>query len=190
MWIIRFTGRRAVLEQFSSGGELNNQALEKSGGRAIDERMKAFLLQLFAAAADGASVHLGHGLEEGGIKFDRVVGFRESEFGHGRIELKLQALQENGMVDVAFGATPTENAISENQLHALGFTVDAAIEGVQGLKDFHRGASRLFVFGPFFAHHFPTLPSGHPGRFIGEVGDVRFAFLTRFIPGSTNGRLF
>ncbi len=69
--------------------------------------MKAFLLQLLAAAADNASVHIDHGLEESGIEFDRVVRFGECEFGHCGIELKLQALQENGMVDAAFGAGPT-----------------------------------------------------------------------------------
>ena len=129
-------------------------------------------------------------MEERGIKFDRVVGFRESEFGYGGIELKLQALEENGMVNAAFVAAPTEDAISENQLDAFGFAVDAAIERVQGLEDFHRGASRLFVLGPFFARHRPTLQSGQPCRFIGEVDNASFAFLIRFIPGSTDGRLF
>ena len=128
LWIIRFTGRCAVLEQLAARGELNNEALEKTGGRTIDERMEAFLLQLFATAADGASVHVGHGLEERGIKFDRVVGFRESEFGYGGIELELQALEDKGMVNAAFVAAPTEDAISENQLDAFGFAVDAAIE--------------------------------------------------------------
>ena len=151
--------------------------------------MKTSLFQLFAAAADGASVHVGHGLEERGIKFDRVVGFRESEFGYGGIELKLQALEENGMVNAAFVAAPTEDAISENQLDAFGFAVDAAIERVQGLEDFHRGASRLFVFGPIFARHVPTLKCRQPCRFVGEVGDVRFAFSIRFIPGTIDGRL-
>jgi len=32
------------------------------------------------------------------------------------------------MVDAAFGAAPTKNAVSENQLDTLGFAVDAAIE--------------------------------------------------------------
>jgi hypothetical protein len=66
-------------------------------------------------------------LEESGLKFDGVVGFRESEFRDCGIELKLQALQENGMVDAAFGAAPSENAVSENQLDAFRFAVDAAL---------------------------------------------------------------
>src|SRR5467141_1096893 len=111
--------------------------------------MKTFLFELFAATADGASVYVGHGLKERGIEFDRVISFREREFRHRGVELKLQALQENGMVDAAFGAAPTENAVAEDQLDALGFTVDAAIERVQGLEDFHRGTSRLFVLRPF-----------------------------------------
>src|SRR4029077_16526432 len=136
-------GRCAVLEQLAARRELNNQALEKRRGGAVDKRVKPFLLQFSAAAADGAPVHIGHGLEESGIKFDRVVGFRDGEFGYCGIELKLQALQENGVVDAAFGAGPTENAVSKNQLDALGFSVDAAIEGVQGLEDLHRRAGRL-----------------------------------------------
>ena len=151
--------------------------------------MKAFLLQLFAAAADGASVHISHGLEESRIKFDRVVGFRQSEFGYCGIELKLQALQQNGMVDAAFGAAPTENAVSQNQLDALGFAVDAPMERVQGLEDFHRRASGLFVFGPFFARHFPTPQCREPCRVVLEIGNAGLALLIRFVPGSTDGRL-
>ena len=118
-----------------------------------------------------------------------MVGFREREFGYRGIELKLQALQQNGMVDAAFGALPTEQAISENQLDALGFAVDAAIQRIQGLEDFHGRASGLFVFGPFFARRFPTLQSGQPSRHIGEVGHACFAPLIRFVPGSTDQRL-
>src|SRR6266478_7115784 len=110
-----------------------------------------------AAAADGASGHVGHGLEESGIKFDRVVGFGKGKFRYRSVELKLQPLQENGMVDAAFGAAPTENAVAEDQLDALGFTVDAAVERVQGVEDFHRGTSRLFALGPFLARNLPTL---------------------------------
>src|SRR5260370_5984846 len=109
---MRFTGRYAVLEQLAARRELNNQALEKSGGRAIDERVKAFVLQLFAATADGASVHVGHGLEESGIEFDRVVCFRESEFWYRCIQLKLQAVQENGMVHAAFCSAPSDIPIA------------------------------------------------------------------------------
>src|SRR5258708_2287042 len=119
--------------------------------------MKTFLFELFATTADGASVHVGHGLKEGGIEFDRVIGFRESELRYRGAELKLQALQENGMVDAAFGAAPTENAIAENQFNALGFAVDTAVEGVQRLEDFHCGTSRLFSLGPFLARRLPTL---------------------------------
>src|SRR5258708_12756041 len=119
--------------------------------------MKAFLFEVFAAAADGASVHVGHGLEKSGIEFDRVIGFGESEFGYRGAELKLQALQENGMVDAAFGAVPTENAVAKNQLDALGFAVDAAIEGVKGLEDFHGGTTRLFLLCPFPPPPPPTL---------------------------------
>ncbi len=162
MRIIGFAGRCAIFEQFAARRELHHQAFEKPGSRTVDERMKTFLFELFAAAADGAPVHVGHGLEERRVKFDGVVGFRESEFGHGGIELKLETLQENGMVDVAFGSAPTEDAVSENQLNALGFAVDAAVEGVESLEDFHRGAGGLFVFGPGFAHQCPTLQSGQP----------------------------
>src|SRR5258707_5490894 len=131
--------------------------------------MKTFLFELFAATADGGSVYVGHGLKERGIEFDRVIGFRESEFGYRGVELKLQALQQNGMVDAAFGAAPTENAVSENQLDALGFAVDAAMERVQGFEDFHRRASRLFIPGPFFARHFPTPQCREPCRFVLEI---------------------
>src|SRR5260370_37755115 len=104
--------------------------------------MKTFLFELFATTADGASVYVGHGLKERGIEFDRVIGFGESEFGHRGAELKLQALQENGMVDAAFGAAPAENAVTENQLDALGFAVVAGIEGVNGVEETLSGASR------------------------------------------------
>src|SRR4029077_13491868 len=123
------------------------------------------------------------------IEFDRVIGFGEREFGYGSVELKLQALQENGMIDAAFGAAPAENAVTENELNALGFAVDAAIEGVQSFKDFHRGTSGLFGLGPFFACRPPALPSGQPGWVIGKIGGAGFSVLVGLIPGNSDGRL-
>src|SRR5258708_40004615 len=93
------------------------------------------------------------------------------------------------MVDAAFGAAPTENAVAENQLHALGFTVDAAIEGVKGFEDFHRGTSRLFALGPFLARSLPTLQSSQPRWLVGEIGSAGFSVMVRLSPGNTYRRL-
>src|SRR5262252_5913684 len=117
--------------------------------------MKASLLDFFAAAANGASVHIGHRLEKGGIQLDGVFRFGESEFGNCGIELQLQTLQNDGVKDIAFRAQPAQDAISQDKLDALGFTVDAAIERIKGLEEAHRLPRGLLCSSPF-------VPKGRP----------------------------
>src|SRR5215475_5786347 len=108
--------------------------------------MKTAFLQIFTAAADGASVHVSHGLEQRRIKFDGMIRFRERELRHGSIELQLKSLQQNRVIDAALFAAPAEDAVSENELNALAFTFDAAVECIKSFKNFHRRTRRLFRF--------------------------------------------
>ena len=87
-----FAPGRGVFEEFPARGQLHDHALEKIGSRAVIQRMKTALLQLLAATADDPSVHIGHGLEKGGVKFDGMFRFREGEFRNRGVKLKLQAL--------------------------------------------------------------------------------------------------
>src|SRR5258707_11062262 len=105
--------------------------------------MKAALFQFFAATTDGAAIDISHGLEESGIQFDGIFRFGEREFGDRRVELKLQTLQENRVEDAALGARPAQDTVSENQLDALGFAVDAPIKRIKGFEDAHRLAGGL-----------------------------------------------
>ncbi len=92
--------------------------------------MKSFSFQLFAAAPDGAPVHVGHRLEQCGVKLGRMVGFRERELGDRSVELQLKALEEYGVIDAAFGTAPAQNAVPQNKLDAFSLAIDAAIERV------------------------------------------------------------
>src|SRR5258706_8259074 len=130
--------------------------------------MKAFLLQLFAASADRASIHIAHRLEQRRVQLNGMVRFGKREFGHRCVELQLQALQENRMVNPTVRTAPTQDAVSEDKLHALRLAIDAAVQRVQGLEDFHRCASGLFSFYPFIAEKFPTLKAGGPSRIVSE----------------------
>src|SRR6266849_7987150 len=131
--------------------------------------MKTALLKFFAATADGAAIHVRHGLEEGRIKFDGILRFGEGEFGNRGIKLKLETLQKNRMEDAAFGALPAQNAVTENKLDALGFAIDAAIKRIKGFKDAHRQTRRLFGAGPVVAKRSPTAKGGQARRIAGEL---------------------
>src|SRR5215472_962164 len=155
--------------------------------------MKAALLDFFAAAANGAAVHIRHRLEESGIKLDRIFRFRESEFGNRSIELKLQALQYNRVENLAFRALPAQDAVSQHQLHPLRFTVDAAVERIEGLKEAHRLARWFFAASPFVALRRPAAKSGQPRwnrrELHGQFFAISLGFLARLDDASQVERI-
>ena len=110
--------------------------------------MKAALFQLFAATADGAAIHIGHGLEERRIQFDGILGFGKREFGDRGVKLKLEALQDNRMKDAALSALPTQDTVSEDEFNALGLPIDAAVKRIKSFEDAHGLARGLFGAGP------------------------------------------
>src|SRR5215813_13505519 len=134
--------------------------------------MKTAFLQLLTAAADGASVHVIHGLEQCGIELDGMIRFRKGEFRHGSVELQLKALQQNRVKDAALFTAPTENAISENQFDALTFALDAAVERIKSFKNFHRRACRLFRFCPLVALQPPTFKALGSRRILRKLQNL------------------
>src|SRR5947208_6730065 len=56
-----FTVRRAFFNEFATRRELHDHALQEIRSGAVIKRMKAALLDLLTAAADGATVHVSHG---------------------------------------------------------------------------------------------------------------------------------
>ncbi len=74
--------------------------------------MKAFFLQFLAASADRASIDIVHGLKQSRVELNGMVRFRKRELGHRRIELQLEALEENRMINASLRATPAQDAIS------------------------------------------------------------------------------
>src|SRR5215467_6052300 len=131
--------------------------------------MEAALLQFFAATADGTPVHIRHGLKERGIKLNRVFRFGQREFRNRGVKLKLKALQENRVEDVALGALPAQNAVAQHELDALRLTIDAAVKRVKGLEQAHRLAHRLLVTRPFVAKRRPAAKNGHSRRVRREL---------------------
>src|SRR5712671_4671896 len=130
--------------------------------------MKSFLLQLFAASADRASIHIAHRLEQCRVELNGMIRFGKREFRRRCVKVQLQALQENRMINPTVRAAPAQDAISQDKLHAFGLAIDAAVQRVERLEDFHRCASGLFSFYPFIAQKFPTLEAGGPSRTISE----------------------
>jgi hypothetical protein len=119
--------------------------------------MKPLLFQFLAAPADGAPVHVRHRLKQRRIQFNRVIGFGNRELRHRRIELQLQALQQNRMVNVSLGSPPTQYTVAQNQFHPLCLALDPSIQAVKGLKYLHRRSCRPLGFRPFLSQKFPTL---------------------------------
>ena len=66
-----------------------------------------------------------------------MLGFAEGEFRNRGVKLELQTLQENGVEDAAFRALPAQDAVTKNQLDALGFAIDTPVQGIKSLKDAH-----------------------------------------------------
>src|SRR5216683_949389 len=136
--------------------------------------MKTLPFQFFATASDGAAIHVGHRLEQGGVQLGGMVGFGKREFGHRSVKLQLKALEENGVVDTTLGAAPTQDSVPQNKLDAFGLTIDAAIQRVERLKDFHASAGGLFIFCPVIAEGLPAL------KCYRSCGAVRKFRSTRF----------
>src|SRR6267143_146389 len=155
--------------------------------RAIEQRMKSFPLQLFAAASDRAPVHVSHRLEQSGVKLGRMVGFREREFGYRSVELQLKALKKYGVVDAALGAAPAQNAVPQNKLDAFGLAIDAAVQRVKRLEDFHASTSGLFIFCPFIAEGLPALKRRGSCGAVGESRNSRFDLFLGLGPGFEDG---
>src|SRR5437868_14936863 len=126
--------------------------------------MKAFLLQLFAASADRASIHIAHRLEQRRVQLNGMVRFGKREFGHRCVELQLQALEENRMINPTVRTAPTQDAISEEKLDALRLSIDAAIQRVERLEDVHRCARGLCRCYPFVAERYGRLEAGGADR--------------------------
>src|SRR5215470_4413546 len=95
-----------------------------------------------------------------------MIRFRKCELGDGSVELQLKPLQQNRVIDPALFAAPAEDAVSENQLNALAFTLDAAVERIKSFKDFHRRSNRFFSFCPLVALELPTFEALDSGRII------------------------
>src|SRR6266852_575881 len=143
--------------------------------------MEPSLFQFLAAAADCASIHLGHRLEESGIQFDRVVGFRERDIGNRSVKLELESLQENRVEDFALGALPAQNAITHNELDAFGLAIDAAIEGIKSFEDSHGRARGLLGFCPLVAKERPAAKRGESHRIGSKLGLLCFAVFGGFL---------
>jgi hypothetical protein len=48
--------------------------------------MESLLFEVLAAAANRSSIDVRHGLEQGGIELDRMIGFGQCEFRNRGIE--------------------------------------------------------------------------------------------------------
>src|ERR1700732_4807792 len=131
--------------------------------------MEPAFVQFLAASSDRSPIHTIHRLEQGGVEFNRVVGFGKRELGYGRVELQLEALEENRMIDASFRALPTQDAVSEDEFDALRFAIDTAVERVKCLEDFHRRASGLFGFQPFLAQELPAFQARRPCRVLDKL---------------------
>src|SRR5579859_8207823 len=130
--------------------------------------MEASSFQFLTASADRASINIVHRLEQSRIELDGMVRFRKREFRQGCIELQLETLEEDRMIDRSVRTTPAQNAVTEDEVHALRLAINSTVECVQGFEEFHRRAGGYFRFHPFKARGFPTFQGSHPGRIVRE----------------------
>src|SRR5215469_10295251 len=148
--------------------------------------MEATLLQFLAATANGTTVHIRHGLKERGIELNRVFRFGKREFRNRGIKLKLKALQENRVEDVALGALPAQNAVAENKFNTLRFAVDAAVKRIEGLKEAHRLARGLLRASPLVAKGRPAAKSCQSCRVRRELNCQLFPVSLGLFAGFSN----
>src|SRR6266404_7067593 len=144
--------------------------------------MEASFVQFLAASPNRTPIHIIQRLEQSRVELNRMVGFRKRELGHGRVELQLETLQEDRMIDASFRATPAQDAVSEDELHAFCFAIDAAVERIKRLKNFHRRTSGLFRLCPLLAQNLPTLQVRDPGGIIAKLHDPRLCTILRSLP--------
>src|ERR1700737_1948839 len=143
--------------------------------------MEASFLQFFPTSADRASIHIVHRLEQRRVELNRMVRFRKREFRHGCVKLQLETLEENRMIDAPVRPAPAQDAIAQDEIHAFRLAIDATVERVKGLEDFHRRASGLFGFYPLVSRKLPTLQSRRPGRIVCELRHPRLRAILRFL---------
>src|SRR5215471_4388420 len=111
-----------------------------------------------------------------------MVSFRQGEFRHRGIELQLQALEENGVVDVPFRSRPAEDAVTQDKFDALRFTLDAPVKSVKRLEKLHGHASRPLDSRPLVALNLPLFEE-HPSRWIVSYSFRRaFSGFCRLVP--------
>src|ERR1700722_10372539 len=90
------------------------------------------------------------------------------------------------MVDVSFGAAPTQDAVSQNEFDAFSFTIDAPVERIQSLEDFHGRSSGPFTLCPRVTQELPARQGRASSLVFIEVYQARIACRIRFIPGLVN----
>src|SRR5260370_12348313 len=110
-----------------------------------------------------------------------MVRFRKRELGHRRIELQLEALEENRMINASLRATPAQNAISQDELHALRLAIDATVERITRLEELHRRTSGLFRFQPLIAQNLPPLQDPAPRRTVRDLHTFQLCAILGFL---------
>ena len=77
------------LNEFASGGELDDEFLEKARGSIVAHGLVVAPIKLVHCTADRAPINVRHGLEERRVKFRGPLRFRDGELGNGRIKRQL-----------------------------------------------------------------------------------------------------
>src|SRR3981081_1850420 len=143
--------------------------------------MESSFLQLFTASPNRPTIHITHGLKQRGIELNRMVRLGNREFGDGRVELQLEPLEQDWVIDSPVRMTPTQNAITEDELHAFRLAIDAAVERVKRFEDLHRSASRPFRFRPLIAQQFPALQARPPDWIVCELHGPRLRLVLQIL---------
>src|SRR5260370_41490852 len=121
------------------------------------------------------------GLKQSRVGLNGTARFRKSGLRHRRIELQSEALEENRMINAALRATPAQDAISQDELHAFRFAIDATVERIKRLEELHRRTSGLFRFQPLIAQKLPTLQDRAPRRIVRELHSFRLCAILGFL---------
>ncbi len=139
-----------------------------AGDGADSQREEAALLQLGASLRERATVDTP-AAQHGGVELDRVHGIRDGELGHRGIELKLDALKQDGMEDTRLVNLPAQKTVSEHELQPPTFPLQTPVESVQFLEQPAGGQGRPLVLGPRFTESPPRVQRRRPRQVIFEA---------------------
>ena len=134
-------GERVTIE--SVRPELVDERLEELTGRVRVQRVERLLFDLLAQLLNRLPVDARES-EEWRVELGALGRFFDDEFRHRRIEDQLDALEQDRVLDHEARLVNAQDAVGQEQLQALGFSLELPVQLEQVEKDVERLVELLF----------------------------------------------